>query len=264
MPLDTPRTRQIDQPRARPFDKLRAGPVGTRVWTAGRLLILVAALGITYGTFFLAALRVATRAREVKVPDVRGRSVTEASAALTNAGLSLKIDPLRRSDPKVPADHVLTQDPEPGTVLRRQRVVRIRVSEGQRDPVVPTVAGQAERTGETMLAQEQIAILATSEIRTSDYQANTIVAQSPPGKSRAAGVMLLINRPGGGLSYVMPDLIGTPSGRVIDVLRRQDFRVSVLGDVPYPGLPTGIVVRQTPQAGFQLVAGQPISLEVSR
>jgi len=34
--------------------------------------------------------------------------------------------------------------------------------------------------------------------------------------------------------------------------------------VSYPGLRAGIIVRQTPQAGFQIAKGELISLEVSR
>ena len=63
------------------FD-LKARPVRKRVWNAGRFFLLAAALAITFGVFFLAALRVATRAREVKVPDLRGMSVAEATTAL--------------------------------------------------------------------------------------------------------------------------------------------------------------------------------------
>src|SRR5215475_12263376 len=75
---------------------------GMRVWGAGRLLLVAAALVLTYGAFFLAAMRVTTRARDVKVPDVRGKLVTEANATLSGAGLALRIDPVRRADPSVP------------------------------------------------------------------------------------------------------------------------------------------------------------------
>src|SRR5262245_23750442 len=94
----------------------------TRVWSAGRLLLLAAALVVTFGAFFLTAMRVTTRAREVAVPDIRGRSMTDATTILTEAGLIVTVDQ-RRADPKVAADHVMSQDPAPGTVLRRQRAV---------------------------------------------------------------------------------------------------------------------------------------------
>ena len=62
----------------------------------------------------------------------------------------------------------------------------------------------------------------------------------------------------------MPDLIGTLGIRSADVLRSLGFRVAVAAEVPYPGLPPGIVVRQTPQPGFQIAANETITLEVSR
>ena len=46
------------------------------------------ALGLTYSVFFMASMRVATRAREVKVPDVRGKSVSDASVAFCVSGVS--------------------------------------------------------------------------------------------------------------------------------------------------------------------------------
>ena len=62
----------------------------------------------------------------------------------------------------------------------------------------------------------------------------------------------------------MPDLIGVNGDRAADLLRARGFRVAVVGDHPYPGVPAGIVLRQNPQAGFQISPGEPISLEVSR
>ena len=62
----------------------------------------------------------------------------------------------------------------------------------------------------------------------------------------------------------MPDLIGADGTATADILRAQGFRVTVVGDHPYPSVPPGIVLRQYPQAGFQISPGEPISLEVSR
>jgi beta-lactam-binding protein with PASTA domain len=235
----------------------------TRVWSAGRLLVLAVALSATFGTFFLTGMRVANRAREVKVPDLAGMSLVDANRSLAEAGLVLKIE-VRRPDPKVAADHILSQDPDPGTVLRRQRAIRVRVSDGQKDPAVPTVIGMAERTAELVLAQEKVDIAGRAEIRTAAYATGAIVGQDPAAKSRAATVTLLVNRGQEGVGFVMPDVIGTSSTRVIDVLRRHGFRVTVSGEVPYPGIPPGIVVRQTPQAGFQIGYGDAVVLEVSR
>jgi len=249
--------------RRRPAPSASPRPLRRRAWSVGRLLLLAAGLSITFVAFFFTAMRVTNRAREVKVPDIRGQALDEAKSALGNVGLALRIDQ-RRADPKVALDHVLSQEPEPGTVLRRQRAVRVRVSDGQRDPVVPVVVGQAERTAEIVLGQDQVGIAGRDEIYSATYPTGTVVAQDPPAKNRAANVTLLVNRGERGVSFVMPDAIGALGVRVQDILRRRGFRVTIAAEVPYPNLPPGVVVRQTPQAGFQIGYGDAIVFEVSR
>jgi serine/threonine-protein kinase len=114
------------------------------------------------------------------------------------------------------------------------------------------------------LQQEGVELSGTSEIKSGEYQADAIVAQTPPAKSIALRVALLVNRGEHGATYVMPDLIGVNGDRAADLLRVRAFRVAVVGDHPYPGVPAGVVLRQSPQAGFQIAPGEPISLEVSR
>jgi serine/threonine-protein kinase len=142
--------------------------------------------------------------------------------------------------------------------------VRVRVSDGQRDPIVPAVVGQAERTAEIILAQDNVEIAGRAEIRTTSYPPGTIVSQDPAARDRASSVTLLVNRGERGLSYVMPDLIGTNGSRVLEVLRRRNFRAVISGEVPYPGLPPGVVIRQTPQPGYQVGEGDSVTIEVSR
>jgi serine/threonine-protein kinase len=264
MPTATPKAAPSTTRQGDSRDRRKAKPIRTRVWRAGGWLVLMAALAMTFGAFFLTGMRVATRAREVKVPDVRGKTLSEATAVLAGAGLLLREEPPRRPDAKVARDHVLSQDPEPGAVLRRQRAVRIRVSDGQRDPVLPSVAGQPERTAELSLAQEGIQVAGKDEIRSGDYPEGTVVAQDPPARSRASAVTLLVNRGESGGSYVMPDLIGTPGILVQELLRKRGLRVTISATVLYPGIPPGVVIRQSPQAGFQIGERELVSIEVSK
>jgi serine/threonine-protein kinase len=244
--------------------KSRATKVRKRVWHAGRLLVLFVALVATFGVFFLASMRFTTTAREVEVPDLRGRSLADARAALADSGLNLQVEEGRRADKEIPADHVLSQEPGPGVVIRRQRSVRVRLSDGQRAPVVPAVANLPEHTAEVALQSEEIAIGYRAEIRSAVHDPGAIVAHDPPAGERSSTVNVVVNRGGEGRSYVVPDLIGTQGARAAEVLRGQGFRVAVAAEVPYPGLPAGIVVRQLPQAGFRIQQSDTITLEVSR
>ncbi len=104
----------------------------TRVYGAGKLLLLVGALAATYVLFAAAAMRVALKAREVQVPDLTNRTANEATSLATDLGLAVRLDDTRRPDPKIPAGRVLAQDPPPGTMTREQRSVRVWLSTGPR------------------------------------------------------------------------------------------------------------------------------------
>src|SRR5687768_2694957 len=236
----------------------------TRVWSAGKLLLLGGALLLTYVLFAAAAMRVALKTREVVVPALAGKTVNDATAILAASGLQLRIEEGTRVDPKVPAGRIISQEPQAGISSRRERSVKVWVSSGPRSTIVPALLGQSERTGQQLLQQEGLELAATAVIRSADYPPDVIVAQTPPPKSNSPRVAVLVNRGERGATYVMPDLIGVNGDRAADLLRVRAFRVAVVGDHPYPGVPAGIVLRQNPQAGFQSSPGEPISLEVSR
>jgi serine/threonine-protein kinase len=174
------------------------------------------------------------------------------------------VDDSRRLDPKVPADRIILQDPAGGIVTRRQRSVRVWLSAGPRISTIPRLTGETERTAQLRLQADGLAIVGLSEIRSNDYMAGAVVAQKPPPESRGTEVALLVNRGERSTSYVMPDLIGVNGDRAAELLRSRGLRVSVVGEQPYPGVPAGIILRQLPQAGFQIAPGEPISIEVSR
>jgi len=236
----------------------------TRVWSAGKLLLLVSALAATYVLFAAAAMRVALRSREVQVPDFTNRTANEASAIAANLGLTLKVDDSRRLDAKIPLGRVLAQDPVPGSTARRQRTLRIWLSAGQRASTVPGLVGETDRTAQMRLTQDGLTLADIAEIRSQTFMPDIVVAQTPPPKTASSTVALLVNRGERGASYVMPDLIGVNGDRAAGILRDRGFRVAVVASTPYPGVAAGVVIRQSPQAGFQIGPGEPISLEVSR
>ncbi len=239
-------------------------PFGTRVWSFGKLLVLVGALGLTFLIFFGLAMRVALRTREVQVPPLVGRTVSEATQTLAQLGLGLHVDENQRSDEKVPAGQIMQQDPPAGSQARSQRTVRVWVSAGPRTTSVPVLVGQTERTAQIRLAQDGLEISSVTEFRSPDYPADAVVAQDPPPQSRAPQVSLLINRGEQATTYVMPDVIGMDGERAAAALRARGFRITITGSQPYPGVPPGIVVRQQPAGGFQVGGAESISLEVSR
>ena len=209
-------------------------------------------------------MRLALRAREVRVPDFSNRTANEATTLANDLGLAIKVDEAQRIDPKVAAGHVLAQDPAPGTATRRQRSVKVWLSAGPRAATVPTLTGETERSAQLRLSQDGLALSGISEIRSTGYPLDVVVAQDPVARTASAQVSLLVNLAEPGGTFVMPDLIGVSGDRAATLLRGQGFRVSIVGTTPYQGVAAGVVLRQSPQAGFQIAPGEPISIEVSR
>lgn len=237
---------------------------GTRVWSAGKLLLLIGALGATYLLFFGVSLRVALRAREVEVPLLVGHTVNEATQTLADLGLGLRVDENERPHESVPAGRIMQQDPPNGVPARQQRTIRVWVSSGPATTTVPPLVGQTERTAQMRVQQDGLEVASVSEFRSPDYPADSVVSQDPPPDSRAPSVSLLLNRGEQASIYVMPDVIGMDGTRAAEALRSRGFRVSIVGSQPYPGVPPGTVVRQQPAGGFRVGGGEAISLDVSQ
>ena len=226
--------------------------------------LFIAAAAVMFVLFAVVGLQVGLRFREVDVPDLVAQTVDEATATLGNADLTLRIEPLSRIHPTIPARHVAAQNPAAGLTTRSQRSVKVWLSSGSTAGSVPTLIGQSERGARARLQEDALGLSRISEMLSGRYPSDTVVAQEPPPLGTATSVAVLINRGERGATYVMPDLIGVLGVSAAEVLRSRGFRVAMVGEHPYPGVPPGIVLRQFPDAGFQIAHGEAISLEVSR
>ena len=228
---------------------------GTRVWGVGKVLLLVGALGATFLVCFLISMRVALQAGQVQVPDLRGKTVNQATQLLRDLELGLNWDPQRgpRRRHRSQRARSFSRIRPPASRRVRERTVRVWVSSGPGRRACPRLIGQIERTAQLRLAAGwPRARIADASFSPPDYPADAVVAQEPPAPSRAPRVSLLVNRGEQATTYVMPDVVGMDGSRVEAVLRINGFRVETMASQPYPGVPAGTVVRQQPAAGFQV------------
>ena len=239
-------------------------PFGTRVWSVGKLLLLIGALGATFLLFFGLSVRVALRVREVEVPPLQGRSLEEARALLVSLDLALRSDDPPRPDVKVPEGRILQQDPAAGMSARRQRSVRVWLSAGPRAVTVPQLVQESERTATIRLQNEGLELAVVSQFHSNDYLPDAVVAQNPLPDTRAPQVSLLVNRSAEPVSYVMPDVIGTEGERAAAVLRDRSLRVTLVRVPDQSGVPPGTVVRQQPPGGMRVSGADAVALEVAQ
>ena len=205
--------------------------------------------------------------RSVTVPDMAGKTLSEAARIAHDAGLSVEEESGRaRSDDKIAAGRVLLQSPESGSLAKPAQVVRVVLSLGPRQLRVPDLTGLSPRAAALRLSEDSLELGAVSSVRDAGARVG-ILAQNPEPDSAAAkssAVEVLTNRGLGENRYVMPDLIGRDAEQVKARLEASGFRVGSARYESYEGVPADTILKQFPPAGYPLSSREVVSLTVAR
>ena len=201
----------------------------------GLLLVTVALVSA------LVTMRLAVHGREVEVPDVRGRTPAEARRIAEGLGLAAETERQYYSA-TVAEGRVLSQTPEPGTVVRRGWELSLAVSLGPQRVKVPQVVGTSLRAASITLQQRGLDS-SISEIALPGATAGQVLGQDPPADALDVAtpkVNLLVAQEFSD-AYVMPNFVGRPLGSVALAIKDAGF---TLGKVT-----VGANGTATPQGG---------------
>jgi beta-lactam-binding protein with PASTA domain len=157
-------------------------------------------------------MRLAIHGREVKVPNLTGLTLSDASKQTRSLGLILTLEN-RFYSPNTPPGRILAQSPAPGVTVRRQWAVRVTESLGAQQVAIPDVLGQTERTASINIRRLGLELGAVAHIA-APGEPGIVIAQTPA--PNAAGVdrprvSLLLSEPEETESpqaLVMPSLAG--------------------------------------------------------
>jgi eukaryotic-like serine/threonine-protein kinase len=136
-------------------------------------------------------IRVSSGASSVEVPDVRGRTESEAANILGRAGFETTVQ--RRASGDVDEGDVIDTDPEPGTAAPRGSTVTIVVSTGGEQTAVPSVVGLTEAEARALLEDAGFAVV-TRTVSVFDPAEDGIVQRQSPaaGDETEAGSTVTI------------------------------------------------------------------------
>ena len=120
---------------------------------------------------------------EVELPDIVEQPLDRARAELRARGLGLRVAS-QRADLRVPAGHLISQDPAPFTIVKRGRRVYVTLSSGPPMVTVPKCVGKTERNAR--LAVEEVGLVVGRVTHRTSHRvaAGWVLAQTPePGAS---------------------------------------------------------------------------------
>jgi serine/threonine-protein kinase len=233
-----------------------------RLEWVGRMTLLVFILASAAFLSALTAMRIAIHGREVTMPNLVGRNVSEASQMLSSKGLYLRVVDRIYSDQ--PINVVVRQTPPPGMLMKEAQQAHVILSLGQRQLQIPALQGDSLRVARIELLREGLQVGEVSEVATAAAQANSVLLQNPkPGTGGATPrVDLLIADNPLETGYVMPRLIGLLEP---DAQRRLD-QAGIKRKVNYvtaPQWPHSAVIDQSPMPGTRLDPSVIVQLTVA-
>jgi len=203
----------------------------------------------------------------IPVPEIVGQPEEIAREQLATAELKIRIKGGEgQYDAQVPAEHVLRQRPQAGSLVKRGAAIDVTLSLGPELVLVPDVRGRALQAAQVTLHAVGLSLGSTPGVYGLTGVPGTVVEQNPyPGlrASRSTSVDLYLSRESPNKTFVMPDLVYRDYDAVRHFFERRGIRVGSVKPEPYEGIAPGIILRQFPLPGHPLRQQDVISLVVA-
>jgi serine/threonine-protein kinase len=205
-------------------------------------------------------LTVSTGKPKVIVPDVRGRNVTDAVAALAQLGLNPRIYHVYSPEP---SDTVVGQNPAPNDRVIKGSNVRINVSRGAKPVPVPDVTGQPYANAKSAL-EGQGFVVKREDIQ-SDQAQGVVVAENPPaGTAVSKGSTITLSVSKGPVTTDIPDVRNQDQATAEQLLTGAGLTPAVIYDQVTDPSQDGIVLSQQPAAGTPAKSGEVVTIHVGQ
>lgn len=233
-----------------------------RVEWFGRMAFLVFILASAAFLSAITAMRIAIHGREVTMPNLVGRNVSEASQALRSNGLVLHVADRVYSD--LPINQVVRQTPPPGMLMKVSQPAHVVLSLGQRQLEIPSLEGNSLRASRIELLRAGLQVGEISMLALPDQTSDTVIMQNPrSGKGAATPrVDVLVAEASRDSAFVMPYFIGTPESEASRRLDQSSVKRK-LHFVEAPEWPHGAVVNQSPAVGTRIGSSSEVDLVVA-
>jgi beta-lactam-binding protein with PASTA domain len=233
-----------------------------RLESLGQTALLVFILMSAAFLSAITAMRIAIHGREVSMPNLVGKNVSEANGMLRSRGLVLRVADRVYSD--VPINVVVRQTPPAGLLMKVSQQAHVVLSLGQRQLEVPLLEGNSLRASRIELLRAGLQVGEVSAVTMPDEPVDTVVLQTPrPGAGAATPrVDVLVSQGPRDAAYVMPHLVGLNE---IDAQHRLDVAGlhRKLNYVTAPQWPHASVIDQSPLGGSRVSSSATIELTVA-
>lgn len=214
----------------------------------------------------LITMKLVSKADLVKIPSIVGKDTVYTLEKLNKIGLRLKIIDQEFSD-SIPENHIISQDPKPFELTRRDRAVKVILSKGSEKVNVPNIVDEPWLRAQALIQKAGLKIGRIASAHQDYIGKKRVIAQNPKGNSmvpRGRAIDLLLSDGKPVKDFFMPPLRGLMISEALRVLRDAQM---LPGKITYQyenDLPPNTIVSQSPKSGFKVSSGEKIDLIVSK
>src|SRR5260221_2796025 len=227
-----------------------------------RMTLLVFILASAAFLSAITAMRIAIHGREVTMPNLVGKNVSEANRLLNSNGLVLKVADHIYSE--LPLNVVVRQTPTAGLLMKQSQQAHVVLSLGQRQLQIPLLEGNSLRASRIELLRAGLQVGELSAVTMPNKPVDEVLIQTPrPGNGAATPrVDVLVSQGRRESAYVMPHFVGMIESDAQHRLDASGLRRKV-NYVTATQWPHGSVIDQCSLARFRLPAACTIELTVA-
>jgi serine/threonine-protein kinase len=218
------------------------------------IAIFLALVGVGVVSAF-AVVALMLRQEEVRVPDLTGQDIVSVIETVRQLGLVLRVE-RREPSPTMPRDTVISQMPAPGTGTKKDREVRVIVSQGPSDLLAPKLVGENYRKADLVIRQSGFTPGDSARVYSDTVERDTVIAQSPQAGSpleKGGTITLLVSA-------------GKRAEEALKIVDRLGLQHRVLARA-LPDRPAGgerVVISQRPSAGYPVSTDATVDIVVSK
>ncbi|MFQ5607393.1 MAG: PASTA domain-containing protein [Candidatus Zixiibacteriota bacterium] len=202
---------------------------------------------------------------EFELVDLSGMNVDKARDLLEEQGLTLEVTS-EEYNPSYDDGAVLNQYPLAGTKVKSGRLIKVVISLGEKDVIIPLVAGVSVRQAKLDIETAGLRIGDIAWTYTDTLPEKLVVFTFPAaGDTVSIGsqVNLLVNRGRGQGVTFMPNLIGMTLEEAKDLLRKKGLRVGLVMTRRDENFLPETVLEQSEDEATELEVGEEVDLVVS-
>lgn len=199
---------------------------------------------------------------QIPVANYANMSDAQAQKAIVNAGLTYKSS--REPSDTVAANHVIRQDPAPGSRLASGAPVQLVISSGPPTVGLRDVVGYTSDDAQKDLIGDKLRV---SLVRKYDpAPKDTVIAEKPAAGSKVrqdAKITLVVSQ--GSAPIKMPRLAGLTLDQARQIAGREGFTINVSETAPIPNVAPNVIASQDVPAGTQIPSdhSQTVNVVVS-